>query len=430
MPENPPPENPPENIRPGDEPSLDAVRRSDDFVDALAAGRPVAPQDQADAALAALLGGWRDDIRSAPEPDLVTESEAVAALNAGLADRPAGAGRERPTAVRRSRRGLSVIGAVAAGMLCIGGFGAVVAGSGPGEPLYGLRTMLFGAPKEVRDDQVALAARTELNQVQDLIAAGDWQQAEAKLVAVSSQVASIGDEQQKQELLSTWNDLSAKVVERDPEATAPPGITYTVPPAATELVPAVAPPTPQTPPTPPTSVPTAATTATTTATTGAATSPTTSATTSATASPTATATTSATATATTTASTAPATTTASTAPATTTTTSPTAATTSPTAATTTTTKAPAATTSTTSTATTAGAASPPATTPASAAAPATTTAPTLPAAAEPVTTTPAPAAGADTEADTGSATGTDTGAVPEAPAVTTTVAVPVPEPAG
>lgn len=423
MPENRPPENPPENIRPGDEPSLDAVRRSDDFVDALAAGRPVAPQDQADAALAALLGGWRDDIRSAPEPDLVTESEAVAALNAGLADRPAGAGRERPTAVRRSRRGLSVIGAVAAGMLCIGGFGAVVAGSGPGEPLYGLRTMLFGAPKEVRDDQVALAARTELNQVQDLIAAGDWQQAEAKLVAVSSQVASIGDEQQKQELLSTWNDLSAKVVERDPEATAPPGITYTVPPAATELVPAVAPPTPQTPPTPPTSAPTAATTATTTATTGAATTATTSAM--------ATATTSATATATTTASTAPATTTASTAPATTTATSPTAATTSPTAATTTTTKAPAATTS---TATTAGAASPPATTPASAAAPATTTAPTLPAAAEPVTTTPAPAAGADTEADTGSDTGTDTGtdtgAVPEAPAVTTTVAVPVPEPAG
>ena len=416
MPENPPPVNPPENIRPGDEPSLDAVRRSDDFVDALAAGRPVAPQDQADAALAALLGGWRDDIRSAPEPDLFTESEAVAALNAGLADRPAGPGRERPTAVRRSRRGLSVIGAVAAGMLCIGGFGAVVAGSGPGEPLYGLRTMLFGVPKQVRDDQVALAARTELNQVQDLIAAGDWQQAEAKLVAVSSQVASIGDEQQKQELLSTWNDLSAKVVERDPEATAPPGITYTVPPAATELVPAVAPPTPQT------SAPTAATTATTTATTSA-----TTATTTATTSAAATPTTSATATATTSASTAPATTTASAAPATTTATSPTAAaTTSPTAATTTTTKAPAATTSTT---TTAGAASPPATTPASAAAPATTTAPTLPAAAEPVTTTPAPAAGADT-ADTGTDTGTDTGAVSEAPAVTTTVAVPVPEPAG
>ena len=45
------------------EPSLDAIRRSDDFIDALAAGRPATPQDQSDAALAALLGGWRDETR-------------------------------------------------------------------------------------------------------------------------------------------------------------------------------------------------------------------------------------------------------------------------------------------------------------------------------------------------------------------------------
>ena len=142
---------------------------------------------------------------------------------------------------RRSHRGLSIVGAAAAAVLGIGGFGAVVAGSGPGDTLYGVRSMLFGAPKQVRDDQVALAAKTELAQVQNLIAQGDWQQAQDKLVAVSTQVASIGDQQQKQELLDQFNDLSAKVVERDPEAIAPPGITYTVPPSATELVPAVAP---------------------------------------------------------------------------------------------------------------------------------------------------------------------------------------------
>ena len=170
----------------------------------------------------------------------------MAALNAGRAERRR-PGRERGpprrTTPRRARRGLSVVGAAAAAVLCIGGFGAVVAGAGPGDALYGLRTMLFGAPKEVRDDQVALAARTEMNQVQDLISQGDWQQAQDKLVAVSTQVASIGDEQQKQELLDQFNDLSAKVVERDPAATAPPGIIYTVPPSAAELVPAVAPPT-------------------------------------------------------------------------------------------------------------------------------------------------------------------------------------------
>jgi len=232
---------------PGDEPSLDAIRSSDDFIDALATGRPATPRDAADADLAALLGGWRDEMRFPPATDLISDSDAIAALNAGLAQKPTRVNREireiRSSAPTRNRRGLSVIGAAAAAVMCIGGFGAVVAGAGPGDALYGLRTMIFGAPKQVRDDQVALAARTELNQVQDLIARGDWEQAQDKLVAVSSQVETLGDAPQKQELMQQFNDLSAKVVERDPEATAPPGITYTVPPSATELVPAVAPPT-------------------------------------------------------------------------------------------------------------------------------------------------------------------------------------------
>ena len=227
---------------------MDAIRRSDSFVDALAGGRPVGPQDPADAELAALLGSWRDALRWPPATGLISESDAIAALNAGLAEKRTGPARDRwasaaDTTPRRSRRGLSVVGAAAAAVLCIGGFGAVVAGAGPGDALYGLRTMMFGAPKEVRDDQVALAAQTELNEVQDLISSGNWDQAQDRLVAVSTQVAIIGDEQQKQDLLDQFNDLSAKVVERDPEATAPPGIVYTVPPSSAELVPALAPPT-------------------------------------------------------------------------------------------------------------------------------------------------------------------------------------------
>lgn len=419
----------PENLSPGGEPSLDAVRRSDEFVDALAAGRPVTPQDQTDAALAALLGGWRDDIRSVPDADLVSEQDAIAALDKGLAVSPAGARRERSTGVRRGRRGLSVVGAVAAGMLAIGGFGAVVAGSGPGDPLYGLRSILFGVSKQVRDDQVALAARTELNQVQDLIARGDWQQAEEKLVAVSTQVDSIADEQQKQEILDTWNDLSAKVVEQNPEATVPPGITYTVPPEANELVPAVATPettsespqptttpsAPTTATTPVTSLPaTAATTPVTTPITTPVTTPvTTPATTAGTTAGTTTkspVTTSATTPATT-----PATTAATTATATTratTSTTPTAAATAPnTAATTAATTAPA------SPITTSAAQSP------AAASPATTTATAVPAAP---TTTVAPAAPAT---PTTAATAQTAEAPTQAP-VTTTIVVPVPEAAG
>jgi hypothetical protein len=226
---------------------MDAIRRADSFIDALAIGGPAPAQDAADAELAALLGNWRDEMRRPPATGLITEADAIAALNAGRAQKRLGPGRDRWTVdteitPRKNRRGLSVVGAAAAAVLCVGGFGAVVAGAGPGDSLYGLRTTLFGTPKEVRDDQVGLAAKTTLNQVQDLIAQGDWSQAQNKLVEVSTQVASIGDEQQKQVLLDQFNDLSAKVVERDPAATAPPGVVYTVPPSAAELVPAVAPP--------------------------------------------------------------------------------------------------------------------------------------------------------------------------------------------
>ncbi len=233
------------------EPSLDAIRRSADFIDAVAAGHPVAPRDHADAALAALLAGWRDETRWPPATGLISEPQAVAALNAGLAEKRTGRTDLAlgPATTKRSRRGMGVVGAAAAAVLCIGGFGAVVAGAGQGDALYGLRTMLFGTPKQVREDQVGLAARTELNQVQELISQGDWEQAQSKLVEVSSQVESIGDSSQKQELVEQFNDLSAKVVERDPAATAPPGITYTVPPSSTELVPTVAPTSvPSTPP--------------------------------------------------------------------------------------------------------------------------------------------------------------------------------------
>ena len=70
-----------------DEPSVDDVRRSDDFIDALASSRPVAPQDDNEATLAALLGVWRDDTRWPPATDLISESQAVSALNAGLGEK-------------------------------------------------------------------------------------------------------------------------------------------------------------------------------------------------------------------------------------------------------------------------------------------------------------------------------------------------------
>ena len=192
------------------EPSLDAIARADRFIDALAAEQPVASNDPGDLALASLLEGWRDDARRSPATGLVSEQEAAAAVRAGTVTR------------KRAHRGLTLVGSVAAALLCIGGFGAVVVGAHPGDAMYGLRTTLFGEPQSVRDDRVALAAQTELNQVQDMIARGDWEQAQDKLEAVTTAVQTVNDADRKQELIDEWNRLNVKVETRDPDATVPP----------------------------------------------------------------------------------------------------------------------------------------------------------------------------------------------------------------
>ncbi|MEH3143526.1 MAG: anti-sigma-D factor RsdA [Mycobacterium kyogaense] len=195
----------------GGDPSLNEINRTDQFLDALAGQQPVYSTDRGEAELAQLLAGWRDDVRETPMSDVLTLQEAAAAL-----DRVSSPGRRR-------RVSLAVVGSAAAAVLCLGGFGAVVAGSGPGDALYGLRTVLFGEQEQTRDDAVALAAQTEMQQVQKLIEQGDWQGAQAKLESVTTTVATVGDDQRKAELVSQWQELTVKVEAQNPAATVAPG---------------------------------------------------------------------------------------------------------------------------------------------------------------------------------------------------------------
>ena len=89
--------------------------------------------------------------------------------------------RRAVAARKRTRMSMAVVGSVAAAVLCLGGFGGVVYGAGPGDALYGLRTMIFGEQQATRDDAVVLAAQTELAEVQQLIDQGQWEQAQDKL---------------------------------------------------------------------------------------------------------------------------------------------------------------------------------------------------------------------------------------------------------
>jgi hypothetical protein len=188
---------------------LDELARTDLLLDALAERRQVDLDDPQDDALAVLMGDWRDDLRWPPASALVSAEEAVEALRAGLAER------------RRARRGLAAVGSVAATLLALSGFGAVVAEARPGELLYGLHAMFFDGPR-VNEDQITLSAKADLAKVQQMIDQGQWTQAQDQLAEVSTTVQSMNDGNRRQDLMDQVNLLNTRVESRNPNATLPP----------------------------------------------------------------------------------------------------------------------------------------------------------------------------------------------------------------
>ncbi len=205
----------------GGDPSLNEINRTDRFLDALATEQPVYATDAGEAELINLLSGWRDEIREAPLSVPVTPRDAVIALDSAQRTR------------HRSRRTLTLVGSAAAAVLCLGGFASVVAGSGPGDSLYGLRTMIFGEQgAATRDDAVMLASQ-QLAEVQQLVDEGQWDAAQQKLETLTTTVATVNDEASKQELVSQWQDLTVKVEAQNAAATLPPDVP---PPSFPEVV--------------------------------------------------------------------------------------------------------------------------------------------------------------------------------------------------
>ncbi|MCV7075262.1 anti-sigma-D factor RsdA [Mycobacterium szulgai] len=204
----------------GDQPGLDEVARTDLLLDALAERAGVRLGDPDDDALAALLGDWRDDLRWPPASALVSQDEATEALIAGMTER------------RRARRGLAAVGSVAATLLALSGFGAVVADARPGDALYGLHKMMFDEPR-VNDDQIVLSAKADLAKVEQMIAQGQWSQAQTQLAEVSSTLQAVNDGSRRQDLLAEVNQLNTKVEKRDPNAEAPAPASEVTSPAPT-----------------------------------------------------------------------------------------------------------------------------------------------------------------------------------------------------
>ena len=192
-----------------DQPALDELARTDLLLDALAERQPVDIDDPDADALAALLEDWRDDLRWPPASALVSPEDAIEALRAGLAERP------------RGRRGLAAIGSVAATLLVLSGFGAMVVEARPGDALYGLHAMFYDQPR-VNDEKIELSAKAELLKIQQMINDGQWDQAHTQLAEVSSAVQSMNDGSSRHDLMDEVNLLNTRVESRNPNATLPP----------------------------------------------------------------------------------------------------------------------------------------------------------------------------------------------------------------
>lgn len=182
-----------------DRPDPDAVARSERLLDALARREPVDfvdvadEGDSGDRALTGLLENWRDELRVHDSGGVCPQQVAAAVLSRGVAAR------------RLARRRKALVSALAAAVLGIAGFG-----------------MLSGEPASMHDDQIAVSAETDLDQVEQMIALGQWDQAQDKLAAVGAHVQTVKNIGRKQGLIDKVNRLNAKVASRDRGVTMPP----------------------------------------------------------------------------------------------------------------------------------------------------------------------------------------------------------------
>jgi Anti-sigma-D factor RsdA to sigma factor binding region len=197
------------------------VARSERFLDALANRDPVDFADSVagDRELAGLLEDWRDELRRHSTGEVCAEQDAVDTLDRGLAMR------------RRARRRVVLASAAAAAVVGVAAFATVLGQVNPGDALYGVRTTIFGEPASVQDDKVAVSAEADLDQVEQMIAQGQWDQAHDKLTAVGERVQTVKDAGRKRGLIEKVNRLNSKVVVlRNGHPPAATDITHGVPP--------------------------------------------------------------------------------------------------------------------------------------------------------------------------------------------------------
>ncbi|HEY9312780.1 anti-sigma-D factor RsdA [Williamsia sp.] len=244
---------------------LGEVRADDEYIEALLS-RPVVPtRSRVDYELAGLLSNWRSEVLSEP----IGPNPTLEAVEAGIA----AAARRSDTHRRSLRIARYAGGAVAAVALVFGGVSVVAHNAAPGDPLWGVKEVMFGADAS---STLAMAdAEANIERAAAAFAAGDKQAADKYLSSAESLLGDVNSASDRAALQrkidklrglledQTTTPSSSESTSSSPVAvppsivTTPPSVTVTVPQETVTVTPTetvVSEPVPSSSEPPPTSV--------------------------------------------------------------------------------------------------------------------------------------------------------------------------------
>lgn len=180
--------------------NLGAVRADDEFIEALLS-KPVVPaRSPVDYELAALLSNWRSDILAEPIPTSPTLEQ----IEAGI---------ERQRRADSRTRSLRLVrftaGAAAGFAILFGGVSVVAHNAAPGDALWGVKEVMFGA--DASATQVVADVQADIERAEQALASGDKTSATTFLNRAQSQVGDVRDSGERKDLQTKIDGLRGAI---------------------------------------------------------------------------------------------------------------------------------------------------------------------------------------------------------------------------
>lgn len=188
-----------------------AVRSDDALIDAIASNGPVHTDSPEEFQLASLLADWRADLLAEPMPAGPDLDTVFAAVNQEIGARQVRVGASSRGRLRLVR---PILGAAAALAVVFGGITAFSYSAAPGDPLWRVKEVVFS---EQAQSTVVQHADDDLVAAQNLIAAGDNEQARVRLEKASATASQVNDSDKREDLIARWNLLRDELTKVAPE---------------------------------------------------------------------------------------------------------------------------------------------------------------------------------------------------------------------